>query len=78
MHEQIDVVQVPPFDRVTVGAEASIDRQPARQSETKAMGQDRSNGFRRSARIVFVQQGCEHASWYRSILRKAESGMADC
>jgi hypothetical protein len=78
MHDQVDVVQVPPFDRTTVGAELSIDRKPARQSASKAMGQDRSNGFRRSARIVFVQQGREHASWYRSILRKAESRMAGC
>ena len=67
MYDEVDVVQAPSFDRTTVRTELSSDRQPARQSASKAMGQDCSHGFSRSARIVLVQQGREHASWYRSI-----------
>jgi hypothetical protein len=77
IYDQVDVVQVPPFDRTTVGAELSSDRQPARQRASKAMGQDCSHSFSRSARVVLVQQGREHASWYRSILGNDASGMAD-
>jgi hypothetical protein len=55
MHDEVDVVQVPPFDRATVGSELSGDRQPARQSASKTMSEDCSHSFRRSARIVLVQ-----------------------
>ena len=63
IYDQVDVVHVPAFDRTTVGAEVSSDRQPARQGASKAMGQNCSHRFRRSARIVLVQQGREHAAW---------------
>jgi hypothetical protein len=45
IYDQVDVVQVPPFDRTTVGAELSSDRKPARQGASKAMGQDCSHSF---------------------------------
>lgn len=70
MHDQVDVVQALSLDGTPVGAELSSDRQTARQSASKVMGQDCSNSFGRSARIVLVQQGRKHASWYRSILKK--------
>jgi hypothetical protein len=38
IHDEVDVVQAPPFDWTTVRAELSSDRQSARQSASKAMG----------------------------------------
>jgi hypothetical protein len=61
VYDQIDVVQVLPFDRTTMRAELRSDRQPARQRASKAMGQDCSHRSSRSTRIVLVQQGREHA-----------------
>jgi hypothetical protein len=62
IYDQVDVVQVRPFDRTIVGAELSSDRQAAGQSASKAMGQDCSHSFSGSARVVVKQQGREHAS----------------
>jgi hypothetical protein len=65
IYDEVDVVQASSFDRTAVRAELSSDRQPARQRASNAMSQDGFHGLSRSTRIVWVQQGCEHAAWYR-------------
>jgi hypothetical protein len=40
IHNEVDVVQAPSFDRATVRVELSCDREPARQSTLNAMRQD--------------------------------------
>jgi hypothetical protein len=62
IYDQVDVVQVRPFDRTTVRAELSSDRQAARQSAPKAMRQDCFHSFTRSAGVVLVQQSRKHGS----------------
>ncbi|HWK09546.1 MAG TPA: hypothetical protein VNR64_05825 [Vicinamibacterales bacterium] len=66
MHDEIDVVQVAPFDKTTVRAEPSSDCQPTGQRAWNAMGQYGVNSCGRSMRIVVVQETFEHASWYRA------------
>jgi hypothetical protein len=60
-----------------VGAELSRDRQPARQRASKAMGQHCTQSLSRSARILLVQQGREHASWYRADGSRRVAGQFD-
>jgi hypothetical protein len=60
LHDQIDVVQAPPFDEAAIAAEMGGDRQTTCQPTSKAVRKDRGHDLRGAARILGVQQGSEH------------------
>jgi hypothetical protein len=55
IHDEVDVVQAPSFERTTVRTELRSGRQPARQSASNTVGEDGFHSCSRSTRIVFVQ-----------------------
>jgi hypothetical protein len=62
LHNQIDIVQAALSDGPPVYPKLCVDCETARQRTLKTMSDDPRHNFRGSARIILVQQGCEHAS----------------